>query len=107
MAQQQVTDEVAVRCAIGTGLLFVVTGVEVASGVRGEHGVVLLLTLAVVLSAALDRPHALLLGVAGWAFATGFAINTLGDLTLGGTDLVRLAVFVVAVALPHLARGMR
>ena len=34
------------------------------------------------------------LGVAGWAFATGFAVNTLGVLTLAPLDLLRLAVFV-------------
>ena len=49
-----------------------------------------------LLSAWLDRPHALGSGVAGWAFATGFAVNTLGVLTLAPFDLLRMAVFVVA-----------
>jgi hypothetical protein len=53
----------------------------------------------------LDGPHALLLGLSGWAFATGFAVNTLGLLTLGPHDLLRLTVFVVAAATMHRLGG--
>ena len=37
----------------------------------------------------------LLLGASAWAWWTGFALHDLGTLTLGASDLVRLAVLVV------------
>jgi len=90
------TDEVEVRFGIGAGVLFVLTDVVVVGPLPGTYGVALLLVATVVLAAALNRPYALLLGLAGWAFATGFAINTLGVLTFARSDLLRLAVFLVA-----------
>jgi len=92
------TDEVGVRFGIATGLLFVITGVVVGCGLPREYGVALLLVATAVLAAVLDGPFALLLALSGWAFATGFAVNTLGLLTLGPHDLLRLTVFVVAAA---------
>ena len=96
MSQYLVSDEVGVRFGIGGGVLFVLSGVVVAARLPSEYGVGLLLVGTVLLSAWLDRPHALGLGVAGWAFATGFAVNTLGVLTLAPLDLLRMAVFVLA-----------
>ena len=96
MSQYLVSDEVEVRFGIGGGVLFVLSGVVVAARLPSEYGVGLLLVGTVLLSAWLDRPHALGLGVAGWAFATGFAVNTLGVLTLAPFDLLRMAVFVLA-----------
>lgn len=98
MAQRAVTDQVGVRFGIGTGLLFLTAGIMVGGGLSGSYGVALLLVSTAVLAAPLDRPHALLLGLAGWAFATGFAINSLGVLTLAPRDLLRMAVFVAATA---------
>jgi hypothetical protein len=90
------SDEVGVRFGIGGGVLFVLTDVVVVGRLPGQYGVALLLVATAVLAVVLDGPHALLLGLAGWAFATGFAVNTLGVLTFAPSDLLRLAVFVVA-----------
>ncbi|CAI9404699.1 hypothetical protein [Nocardioides sp. T2.26MG-1] len=98
MAQRAMIDQVGVRFGIGAGLLFLVTGAVVVGGLPSAHGVALLLLATGVLAAPLDGPHALLLGLAGWAFATGFAVNTLGLLTLARPDLLRLAVFVTAAS---------
>ena len=108
------TDQVGVRFGIAAGLLFALTGLVVAGGLPGAYGVALLLVATTVLAAALDAPHALALGLSGfgvlaegavadlglsgWAFATGFAVNTLGVLTVRPLDLLRLAAFVVAAA---------
>lgn len=98
MAQPLMIDEVGVRFGIAAGALFVLTGVVVAGPLSGGYGVALLLVATWVLAATLDRLHALLLGLAGWAFATGFAVNTLGVLTVSPFDLLRLVVFVAAAA---------
>jgi hypothetical protein len=95
MAQQVMTDQVGVRFGIGTGVLFLLVGVIVAGRMPGAYGVGLLLVATAVLAAALDRPHALGLGLAGWAFATGFAVHTLGVLTFAPADQMRLGVFVL------------
>jgi len=76
--------------------LFVLTGALVAGGLSGGYGVAVLLAATTVLAVSMDAPHAVVLGLAGWAFATGFEINTLGVLTLAPTDLFRLGIFVVA-----------
>jgi hypothetical protein len=106
MSQRALTDEVGVRFGIGAGLLFLITGVVVAGGLPGAYGVVLLLLATALLAAPLDTPHALLLGLAGWAFATGFEVNTLGTLTFAPLDLLRLSVFVIAAALTRRPGGV-
>jgi hypothetical protein len=96
MAEQLMADEVGVRFGIGGGVLFVLTDVVVVGRLPSEYGLALLLVATTVLAVVLDGPHALLLGLAGWAFATGFAVHSLGVLTFSPPDLLRLAVFVVA-----------
>ena len=65
----------------------------------------LLLVATVLLASAARTGHARsLLGLAGWAFATGFAVNTLGVLTLAPSDLLRLAVFVAGGRVRRSAR---
>jgi hypothetical protein len=96
MGQHLMTDEVGVRFGIGAGVLFFLTGVVVAGQLQGAYGVALLLVATLMLSTWLDGPHALGLGISGWAFATGFAVNTLGVLTIAPIDLLRLFVFVLA-----------
>lgn len=90
------TDEVGVRFGIGGGVLFVLTEVVVVGRLSNMYGVALLLVATAVLAVVLDRRHALLLGLGGWALATGFAVNSLGVLTFAPSDLLRLATFVVA-----------
>ena len=104
MAAQVMTDQVGVRFGIGNGVLFLLTGASVASGMPGAYGVGLLLVATAVLAGALDRLHAFGLGLAGWAFATGFAIHTLGVLTFAPHDLLRLAVFVLTATATSGAR---
>jgi hypothetical protein len=98
------SDQVGVRFGIAEGLLFVLTGLVVAGGLPGVYGVTMLLVATIVLAPALDGRHALLLGLSGWAFATGFAVNTLGVLTTRPADLLRLLVFVLAAAAVAAAR---
>jgi hypothetical protein len=98
MAEPVITDQVGVRFGIGSAVLFVLTGAIVAAGLRGVPAVAVLFAATTLLAVALDAPHAVLLGLAGWAFATGFAVNTLGVLTAAPSDLLRLAVFVAAAA---------
>jgi hypothetical protein len=99
MSRYLVSDEVGVRFGLGGGVLFLLSAVVVAAGLPSGYGVGLLLVATLLLSASLDRPHALGLGLVGWAFATGFAVNSLGVLTLAPSDLLRLSGFVVAAAL--------
>jgi hypothetical protein len=96
VAAQVMTDEVGVRFGIGNGVLFVLTAVVVAGRLTGAYGVILLLGATAALAVALDRRHALGLGLAGWAFATGFAIHTLGVLTFAPHDLLLLALFMLS-----------
>lgn len=105
MSRCLVSDEVGVRFGLGGGVLFLLSAVVVAAGLPSGYGVGLLLVATLLLSAWLDRPHALGLGLVGWAFATGFAVNSLGVLTLAPSDLLRLGGFVVAAALVGRAGG--
>lgn len=98
MAERAITDEVEVRCGLGAGALLVLTAVLVTAEPTAGDGVALFLAATVLLSHPLDAPRALLLGLTGWGLATGFVINTAGDLTLAPWDLVRLAVFLLAAA---------
>jgi hypothetical protein len=98
MAQQVMTDQVGVRFGIGNGVLFLLAGVTVAGRLDSAYGVGMLLVATAVLAAALDQPHAVGLGLAGWAFATGFAIHSLGVLTFAPPDLLRLTVFLLAAS---------
>jgi hypothetical protein len=92
-------DEVGFRFGIGGGLLFVASGVLVAGGASPDVGVGALLVVTTVAAFALDVRYALALGGGGWAFATGFAVNSLGTLTVTAGDLLRLAAFLAAAAL--------
>jgi hypothetical protein len=96
MTERVMSDEAGVRFGMGGGVLFLLTDVLVVGRLPGEYGVAALLLASTLFAAALNRPYALLLGLAGWAFATGFEVNTLGVLTLAPPDLLRLGVFVVA-----------
>ena len=100
------TDEVGVRCGLGGGALLVLTAVVVTTGPTGFDGVALYLVATTLLAQLVDPAHALLLGLTGWAFATGFVINSAGDLTFAPGDTLRLGVFLAAAA-GVAARGER
>lgn len=92
------TDEVGVRLGIATGLQVLLTCLAAPLRLPAPLGVTLLLLATLLLASTLDGVHALVLGAAGWAIATGFLINTLGLLTTGPWDLLRLATFVLGAA---------
>jgi hypothetical protein len=98
MAERAMTDEVEVRCGIGAGALLVLTAALVTTRPPTVDGVALFLAATVLLAHVLDAPRALLLGLTGWALATGFVVNTAGTLTLAPLDTLRLAVFLLAAA---------
>src|SRR5512133_1744571 len=93
------SEDVGVRFGVGGGVLFLLSGGIVVGRVPGAYGVGLLLVATLLTCAWVDGPHAVGLGLAGWAFATGFSVNTLGVLTMAPLDLLRLVVFVLAAAL--------
>jgi hypothetical protein len=99
MAQHLMVDEVGFRFGLGGGLLFVTTGAIVAGGALPAVGVGVLLAVTTVTAFAFDLWWALALGVVGWAFATGFAVNNLGALTLSSGGLLLLAAFLAAATL--------
>lgn len=92
-------DQYGVRWGIAGGTLFVGAAACTAVPLAGWAGVLALLALTAAWCRVLPSPYALALGVAGWAFATGFAVHDGGLLTFAPADLVRLALFVV-VATP-------
>ena len=98
MAHGALTDEVEVRCGLGAAALLLLTAVVVSTGPTGTRGVALFLVVTVLLAQLVDAMRALLLGLTGWALATGFVVNTYGDLTLAPRDVLRLAVFLVVAA---------
>ena len=104
MAARVLTDELGVRFGIDNGVLMLLTAVVVASPLTGAYAVGPLLLATTVLAVALDGRHALGLGLAGWAFATGFAVHSLGVLTFAPLDLLRLAVFVLAAIVSSRSR---
>ena len=106
MADGALTDEVEVRCGLGAASLLLLTAVVVSTGPTGFDGVALFLAATVLLAQVVDRARALLLGLTGWALATGYVVNSAGDLTLSPRDALRLVVFLVASA-GVAARGAR
>lgn len=106
MAQRALLEEDGVRFGAANGVLFVLTAA--AAHVPASYGVGLLLAATGFVAVAVDLPYALGLGLAGWAFATGFSVHTLGVLTFDPADVRRLVVFlVVAAATSHLPFGDR
>jgi len=94
-----VFDQVGVRLGVAGGVEYVAMGVLVAAHVPSPAGVAVLLVLTALASPVLTRAAAILLGVAGWALATGFLVNGLGQLTFGPGDLLRLAAYAGVAAL--------
>ncbi|GAA1164542.1 hypothetical protein [Nocardioides aquiterrae] len=105
MAQHVMTDQVGVRFGIACGALFLLTAGVVSAPLSGGYGVAALLLVTGLLATTLDRSHALGLGLAGWAFATGFAVHALGVLTFAPSDLARLGAFVLLAVLTSRGRA--
>ena len=93
-------EQEGVRLGVGGGLLLAATSTCVATGISGAGATAVVFAVAALLFRVVRRYGALLLAVTGWALATGFGVNELGELTFREPDLVRLAVIVAgAVAL--------
>src|SRR4051812_2984032 len=93
-----VFEQTGVRLGVAGGVEYVAMGLLVAAHVPGPAGVAVLLVVTALASPVLPRAAALLVAVAGWALATGFLVNDLGQLTFGTTDLLRLAGFAAVAA---------
>ena len=95
-----VFEQAGVRLGVAGGAEYVAMGVLVAAHAPTLVGVAVLLVVTALASPALPRAAAALLGVSGWALATGFLVNGLGQLTFSGADLARLGTYAgVAVVL--------
>ncbi|WP_182378765.1 hypothetical protein [Nocardioides sp. WS12] len=94
--EPRVIDEPAVRFGLAGFALFAAVGVVSAVHPPAALGVLALAGVAMSLSAVLNRPSACGIGIAGWAFAEGFALHDYGQLRLTQPDLWLLAVFVLA-----------
>lgn len=91
-------EQTGVRLGVAGGVEYVAMGVLVAAHAPSPAGVAVLLVVTALACPVLPRPAALLLGVTGWALATGFLVNGLGQLTFGGADLLRLAAYAGVAA---------
>jgi hypothetical protein len=97
-----VTDQVGVRLGVAGGVEYVAMGLLVATHAPSPAGVAVLLVMTALASPVLTRAAAVLLGVTGWALATGFLVNGLGQLTFAPGDLLRLGAYAgVATAFAH------
>lgn len=94
-----VLDQPGARCGIAGGTLFAGAAVCTAVPLHGWSGVLALLLLTAAWCRLLPRRHAVGLAVAGWAFATGFAVNDTGQLTFAAADLARLALYAATAVL--------
>jgi hypothetical protein len=103
--EPQLVDQQGVRTGLGGGILFVLTAVGVATGLPAGALIGLLLAASAVLATVVDRAPAVLLGVTGWALATGFGVNDLGRLTFAMPDLLRLAAYLLVPALLAAGEG--
>ncbi len=83
-----------VRVGVGGAALFLATAAGAVVGLSVVGFTVVLVAVTGAFAAAVRRPGGLLLGVAGWAFCTGFGVNELGELTFAQADLLRLAAYV-------------
>lgn len=100
-------DEVEFRFGLACGA--VVLAMLVAGAFRVPPGATFaaVLILCALLAATLNRPLALVLGMASWALFTGFLTNRYGQLTFARDDLVLMVEFVgPACAASHLARSV-
>ncbi|MBU2695404.1 hypothetical protein [Pimelobacter sp. 30-1] len=93
-ASARLSGRAEVRLGLGGACQAVGAAVCVAVPLAGWYGVAALLALTTAWCVVLPRRLALVLALAGWAWATGFAVNTLGELTFAPADLARLAAYL-------------
>lgn len=95
-AEPRLVDEPSVRLGLAGFALFGTAAVVAACHPPTTAAVLGVLTIAVALSATLPRAYACLLGISGWAFAEGFALQDYGVLHVAPADLLLLAGSVLA-----------
>lgn len=94
-AGPRIIEEPAVRFGLGGFALLVAAGLVTALDLGSAVGTAVLLAVTATAALPLTRGLACGLGVAGWAFAEGFALNAYGELALAPADLGLLAGFVL------------
>lgn len=88
------SDQAEVRFGLAGATQAVAAAVCAAVPLAGWYGVAVLLALTTAWCVVLPRRLAVVLALAGWAWATGFAVNELGRLTFAPADLGRLAAYL-------------
>lgn len=73
-----------------------------AVGASSPVATVVVLVIAVGCSRGLPAPAAGAVGLTAWAFLTGFAVHSFGQLTFGHADLARLALLLACGVLASL-----
>ncbi len=94
----------AVRVAVGQCV--VITGLFFCAALRLGQPVAMLAVVTLTVACATRLPAALaaFLGLAAWAYFTGFEVNRYGELTFATTDLIRLALFLTCATAAHWRR---
>ncbi|WGY01995.1 hypothetical protein QI633_26105 [Nocardioides sp. QY071] len=94
-AEPRLLEEPAVRFGLGGFALFVTAGVITALDLPAPLGTAVVLLVTAAAALPLTRALACGTGIAGWAFAEGFALHAYGELGLAPADLALLAGFVL------------
>lgn len=93
--EPRIVEEPAVRFGLGGFALFVAAGVITALDLPASLGTTVVLAVTAAAALPLTSTLACGIGIAGWAFAEGFALHAYGELALGPADLGLLALFVL------------
>jgi hypothetical protein len=95
----QLVDEPGVRFGIANALVVLALLASTATHLGLEPTTVLVVLVAGLAATGIPIRFVLGLGIATWAMVTGFVENSLGQLTFGRDDLLRLALLVTSVAM--------
>ncbi|MBM7517750.1 hypothetical protein [Nocardioides nitrophenolicus] len=93
--EPRLLEEPAVRFGLGGFALFLAAGLVSALDLSAVPGSAVVLAVTAVAALPLSRSLGSGIGIAGWAFAEGFAVHAYGELTLAPADLALLAGFVL------------
>lgn len=104
--EPHLSDVAAVRAGFGFGALLSLAAVMTRTHADLHVGMIGFLGGAALSALAVPLGYSALLGLSAWGLLTGFVVNTGGQLTFAGSDLLRLALLValsmsVAVLRPH------
>ncbi|MBO0691764.1 MAG: hypothetical protein J2P58_02605 [Acidimicrobiaceae bacterium] len=88
----------AVRAGVAAGAMFVLAAVFTSLQVGLLVGLVGYVACCGLAALALPLRYAVLTGLTGWAFLTGFVVNVDGQLTFAPADLRHLALLLALSA---------